>query len=197
MKNKGKRAKKYGLLKKLKGMSLTELLVSLLIFSIVMATISAIFARSMQNYKDVRFVQRTLESAQVAISLITKNLRSSEIIANNTAEIRLLDYALDRCILYKFKKDNNNNKLKVAYVLPTASTIEGKKTECEEHNFVEGDFNEIVSGVIEGSFYVEETNNNDDVGRVTTSIKACPAVGCDVKPALEAKIQSTASLRNY
>ena len=64
-------------LKKERGFSFLEIMVSVFIFSLMMTTISITFSNLFKNYRNSRAIQTNLENAQFIINSMAKSLRTS------------------------------------------------------------------------------------------------------------------------
>lgn len=190
--------------KKNKGFSFIEIIVAMFIFVIMMTATTAFFGRSMFSYRSAKAIQKDLESAQFAMNLVAKSLRTSTVVNYDTSTsikyVQIFDYSQNKCIQYKFI----GNALKVASYNVGYDTDpvdqELNKTNCDEAvSFSDSNFSAMTSGIISGSFNIIPSSDSPikTVGRVTISMKVCPESGCSGNPKDEAKIQSTVSLRDY
>lgn len=75
-------------MKKRKGFTLVELMVSIFIFLIIMTAIVGIFARQIQAYRYARVSQGDLENAQFAMNYIAKTLRTATVLGRNGDDLR-------------------------------------------------------------------------------------------------------------
>ncbi len=76
------------MMKKRKGFTLIELMVSIFIFLIIMTAIVAIFARQIQAYRHARVSQGDLENAQFAMNYMAKTLRTATVLGRNNEDLR-------------------------------------------------------------------------------------------------------------
>jgi len=111
-----------------KGFSLVEMLVSIFIFSILMALIGGTFAGFYKNYSRQKKTQKDIENAQYVLNSITKRLRTSAIISpSNKTNFSLsdsnfldtYDYSLGQCIRYSL--ENNIMKYSISVAPDPAS----------------------------------------------------------------------------
>lgn len=95
--------------KKLKGMSLLEVMVSMGIFSLMIVTIAGIFGSSISSSRTNRVIERNLEQAQFVMNEMAKELRTSTVLSPTgdfatpgvSASIRFYDYSQSLCINYQ------------------------------------------------------------------------------------------------
>lgn len=177
--------------KKNKGFSLVEIIVAMFIFVIMMTATVAFFGKSMFSYRSARAIQKDLESAQFAMNLVAKSLRTSTVFGSGiTTDVKIFDYSQGKCIEYKFE----SSALKYSWGVPAGANDEEKKINCPTTSMSAPQ--SITAGTVTGLFNVVPTSSGV-VGKVTISMKVCPETGCSGNPKDEAKIQSTVSLRDY
>ena len=75
------------IIKNKKGFTLIEMMVSIFIFALIMASIAGIFGRQISSYKQTRIMANDLENAQFAINYISKTLRTASIIGYGTGNV--------------------------------------------------------------------------------------------------------------
>lgn len=177
-----------------------EIIIAMFIFTIMMTATTAFFGKSMFGYRSARAIQKDLESAQFAMNLIAKSLRTSTVFvpaSGLNAGVKIYDYSQNKCIEYKF----DSGALQVAtfntgYDVEPVN-VETNKTDCQTRTL--SGFSPMTIGTVTGSFYIIPSSDSPikTVGRVTMSMKVCPESGCSGNPKDEAKIQSTVSLRDY
>jgi len=176
------------------GFTLIEVLVSIFIFSLLMIVAFNFFGSSIFGYRNSKSIQKDLESAQYAMNIITKTLRTSKVIDSNSNMIRVYDYSriTGKCILYQF----SGNKLFSGS--STAANFDEKlcasasiTTKEMATNYINNfHFSVVLSSA---------TTDPKVVGRVTISAEVCATNSCAGTTYGEkdmARIQSTVSLRN-
>lgn len=178
---------------KAKGFTFLEVIVAVFIFALMMVAATAIFAKAMKAYSNTKVIQRDMESAQYAMNLMAKTIRTSSVIVPSpppTTVTRLViyDYSQGKCIEFKFE----TNKL-VTRSIATSGT---NKSNCDSLISGSGSANDLVGTYTTGRFSVIPSEIGT-VGRVTISMEVCPATGCSGIERDKAIIQSTVSLRDY
>jgi len=179
------------------GFTLIEVLVSIFIFSLLMVVTFDFFSSSVFGYRNSKAIQRDLESAQYAMNIMTKTLRTSKVIDSNLNMIRVYDYSrktgTGKCIVYQFSGDKlvsgSSNVADTNETLCTSALLIQTKeiTASYINNF---EFNVVPSSA---------TSSPKMVGRVTISAEVCATLNCAGTVYGEkdvARIQSTVSLRN-
>lgn len=85
------------------GFTLVETLIAVLIFSIVMVLLSGTFASFIKSYAQNRKIQKDTESAQYAMNLMAKTLRTSSLLTI-TFPLRTFDYSQtgNNCMVYDY-----------------------------------------------------------------------------------------------
>lgn len=186
--------------KSYKGLTLIEVLVSLFIFSIMMAATAEIFTKAFSGYRNTRAIQRDVENAQYALNLISKELRTSTVVAPLTgpfpkpfASVKFYDHSQGRCFYYRIV-GNPTNALQMASALSTGPA------DCTTRNV--GTPATISTGTVSGSFQVTPSCSSvitsgctgaKRVGKVTISLDISEGTGSTHK----AQIQTTSSLRDF
>ncbi len=109
--------------KKLKGLSLIEVVASIGVFSLMMVAVAGIFSSSISSSRANRVVERNLENAQFVMNEMAKELRTSTVfgtVLDGTftsgedtfasplvgSKIRFYDYSQSLCLEYQY--DNSN-----------------------------------------------------------------------------------------
>jgi prepilin-type N-terminal cleavage/methylation domain-containing protein len=98
------------------GFSLVETLIAVALFSFVATMIGGSFASFLRNYIDLKKSQREMESAQYAMNLITKTIRTSTIAAGNVdgQVIKMLDHSSGQCVIFKYAGSGATGRIQVA-----------------------------------------------------------------------------------
>lgn len=168
---------------KKRGFTLIEALVAVFIFALMMTAVSNIFAKIIRTHHDTRNVQENLESAQYAMNLMMKTLRTSSVVNDGSSNlVRIYDYSQQKCIQYEFSGSS----------LLYSSAGGGDEITCATDaltvnpNLVEGSissgtFDTIASSKVVGS---------EAMGKATISMTV--SQGNDT-----VHIQSSVSLRDY
>lgn len=97
--------------KKLKGLSLIEVVASIGVFSLMMVAVAGIFSSSISSSRTNRVVERNLENAQFVMNEMAKELRTSTVVnptsvtatfasPDTQSSIRFYDYSQSKCIQY-------------------------------------------------------------------------------------------------
>ncbi len=119
--------------KKLKGLSLLEVIVSIGVFSLMMITIAGIFSSSISSSRSNRVIERNVEQAQFVMNEMAKELRTSTVV--NSAfdnlgvgtfaspgignDVRFFDYSQSKCIEYNVGTDASGNHI-ITRAVPSA-----------------------------------------------------------------------------
>lgn len=176
-----------------RGFTLIEVMVSLFTFLIIMMSLSQIFSQSFAAYKNAKAVQRDVESAQYALNILAKELRTSTIVssASTPPTVKFYDYSQRTCFEYKIVT-NQLTMTKKAVAAPTNSP----SADCTGGTW------STVTPIAK-----PETTGGTLIGRfvVTPSVKTVPKSVGKITVSLEiseganhtARIQTTASLRDY
>ena len=169
-----------------KGFTLIEVIVAVFIFALVASAASGIFVKMIQSYRYAKIVQRDLESAQYAMNLMAKTLRTSSIVNSTPNLVRVYDYSQQKCIEYEF----NGSNLLYSSAGDGGATID--ETTCATDsltaspNLIEGS---ISSGTFD-AIASSDLPGSEAMGKVTISMT--------VKSGnRDTNIQSSVSLRDY
>lgn len=169
-----------------KGFTLTEVLVSMFVFTIMMTSVSRIFSTTFLGYQNIRAVQRDIDNAQYSLNIIAKELRTSTITSPasgalvNVSAVQFFDHSQQKCFRYRINAGN----------LQVASETVADVAACSAASLVT--FTTISTGVITGSFRVTPSDTSPvHVGKVTLSLDISEG------SAHHARIQTTVSLRDF
>jgi len=193
--------------KKAKGFSLIEILIAVFIFSLIMTATTQVFTGLIKGYFKTKKVQRDLENAQFASSLLTKSLRTSVLIkcdgaascaGGSHASLQVYDYSQKKCIIYQI----SGNNLKIGSEDYSVGHDTDPAGDCAAKTFIASEMFSMASDISSdsGKFYVVPYSASapKEVGKVTLALKICPGAVCGGgSTSDEADIQSTVSLRNY
>src|SRR3989344_9059776 len=173
--------------KTLRGFSLIEVMVSLVIFSIIMLAITQTFTRSFASYRNAKNIQNDVANAQFALNLLSKELRTSSITspASNVlvSSVQFYDYSQGMCFAYWI----NAGALQVMKIsvpnFDACDTLVGPYL-----------YKTITTGTVTGGFIItpsDFTSGSKTVGKVTISLQISEGTNHPVR------IQTTVSLRDY
>ncbi len=152
----------------LKGFSLLEMLVSIMIFSLVTLVSVAAFSSVVKTQRKVRNIQKKVESVGLTVELISKVIRMSSQVKSysNGVEIRMYNDSQSKCISYRFFKGNLQESEK--FVTDYDPSIDTTCTSSGAYN----NYIDIISGVT-GRFQVNESDpGTGKVGKATVTIRA-------------------------
>jgi|SRR6185369_4115304 len=176
------------------GFTLIEVLISLFIFGILMIATSQIFASSFRGYRYTRAVQKDVETAQFAMNLLAKELRTSSIVYTSVGQaptsgtvdttwVKFFDYSRNKCVRY----DILNNSLQVKEDdMPDYAT-------CLATGITHA-YTTLTTGNVAGHFLVQSSDISSSpkrVGKVTIYLDI------NESSTHQAHIQTTVSLRDY
>jgi prepilin-type N-terminal cleavage/methylation domain-containing protein len=178
-----------------RGFTLIEVIVSLFVFLIIMLALSSTFAQSFTGYRNTRAVQRDVESAQFALNLMAKELRTSTVVSSTANSVTFYDYSqAGKCFKYEIANDQLTVASKDVTVPPPPAVFD-PIAGCA------GGFpsstplvkTETTAGTVRGTFRVipSEKSPSKKVGKVTTSLQISEG------PKHTANVQTTSSLRDY
>jgi Tfp pilus assembly protein PilV len=183
--------KKLGKIKKIclqgkRGFTLVETLIAMLLFTLIVVMISGVFMTFLKNYVVVRNLQRSTESAQFAMNLMAKTIRTSQVAPQvDTAYIDLFDFSQSRCLRYTVTAANI---ITVAY---TTDASPASITACT-FNTLQTPQEITAPETNVGGFFSVQPSNSTALGLVKIVLTA-RAANQDT-PALV--IQTSVSLRN-
>lgn len=163
-----------------RGFTLTEILVSMFVFTIMMISVSQISSTAFFGYRNTRAIQRDIENAQFSMNVMAKELRTSSVVsaAGNRTSVKFYDYSQEKCFEYRI----NSNRLEVD------SFDNDTLAACQARTF--NTFLPVSTGVIVGSFQVTPSASGT-VGKVTMFLDISEG------PSHHARIQTTVSLRDF
>lgn len=176
------------------GFTLIEVVVALFMFSLLMSSVSGIFANTFLGYKAARASQRNTENAQYAMNAMAKELRTSSIASSTAAAVKFYDYSQNICFSYRIRNINpSESYLEVASASPTPipDTAAAKLSWCNLASL--GSYTIVTTGVVTGNFSVIPSSAVApvSVGKVTISLQIAEGTK------YAARLQTTASLRDY
>ncbi|GBE17247.1 hypothetical protein BMS3Abin15_01086 [bacterium BMS3Abin15] len=187
-----------------KGFSLLELLVAIFIFSVVMVASTGIFGSSIKGYRNAKAIQKDMENAQDAMSVIAKTLRTSTVyecfgVAWGDCStppfqaIRIYDHSQNKCVMYGFRSSDN---VLEAIKFSIAGT-DDPAVECingANYGGSSAASDLVDTGNVTGQFDVIQSVVGQ-IGKITVSMEVAPNPSTPEKD--KARIQTTVSLRDY
>jgi prepilin-type N-terminal cleavage/methylation domain-containing protein len=174
-------------LKKKKGFTLLELLISVAILAILMLAVADIFTKSFGSFRVTREMETNIADAQFLMNLFSKELRTSTVIipATSTAStdtVKFFEYSKQECQQYRF-----NASASTVEVARQATDFDG----CNNSSNLTG-FAKANVSTTTGSFaVVPSSQSTPRVGKVTMTIVFD---GAAAEPVV---LQTTISLRDY
>lgn len=177
-----------------RGFTLIEAVVSLFVFLIIMLALSSTFTQSFSGYRNARAVQKDVESAQFALNLMAKELRTSTVVSSTASSVKFYDHSQGRCFEYNI--NTTDKALETRSRLPTSNfappDVDVKKVNDCKLNPVSVVYTTLSTGVSDGKFVVVPSDSNPKkAGKVTTSLQISEG------PKHKANVQTTSSLRDY
>jgi prepilin-type N-terminal cleavage/methylation domain-containing protein len=172
-----------------RGFTLTEVVVSLFVFTIIMTSVAQIFSTAFSGFRVNRAVERDVQNAQYAINIMAKELRTGSVVSasGNRQFVQFFDHSQGKCFRYRI----NAGVLQVASADSTG--VNSGATRCDTMNLVA--FTSLSTGTVTGSFRVTPSTVVDgppaEVGRVTIILH----IADDATHV--ANIQTTISLRDF
>ncbi|MFH0969475.1 MAG: prepilin-type N-terminal cleavage/methylation domain-containing protein [Patescibacteria group bacterium] len=183
------------------GFSFIEVIIAVFIFVLIMTAVSLMFTSLFSGYKNAKAIQKDLESAQFAMNLMAKNLRTSSIVSNGgtSDDIKFYNYSDGgKCISYKLA---GSNKIQVASAPDPGDLEPDKLAWCTSKVLSYSDLTSTNSTYINKlSFYAvlsDGVSAAKVVGKVTISMEICATSNCSGTEKDKARIQTTVSLRDY
>ncbi|MDO8529621.1 MAG: prepilin-type N-terminal cleavage/methylation domain-containing protein [bacterium] len=182
--------------KNTKGFSLIEVIISILIFVLIMTAVTMIFVNFIAAYRSAKIIQKDIESAEYAMNLMAKNLRTSTVVSGSgdSTSVKFYNYSDNgKCISYRIQ----GAKLQAASANDPGDSEPDKKAWCKDRADLSS-YSDLtsVSSVYATrlNFYVVSSNGNPKiVGRVTILMEICEDSDCKDK----ASVQTSVSLRDY
>ncbi|HBI17469.1 MAG: hypothetical protein UR60_C0038G0006 [Candidatus Moranbacteria bacterium GW2011_GWF2_34_56] len=173
------------------GFTLAEVIVSIGIFTIIMAGSAGAFANAFKSYKGAKNINENLKNAQYAMNLMSKTFRTSSIKYSTSTVVVVYDYSqATACIRYVF----------------TGTTLTKASSSAPESNCSNSPspaFSAAIpmtSGSVTGEFNAISSAGDDSgpsstrVGVITVVMNITNSGGGNSS---SARIQSTSSLRDY
>lgn len=184
--------------KKAKAFTLVELIISMGIFTIVIAGTSGVFVSAFKSYKGAKNLNENIKNGQFALNVMSKTFRTSAVISpitntpTNVSSISVCDYSQSACFQYSFENSSLVRRTTVAAPTFSAGNI------CSCGPFVNPVT--MTTGAISGNFSVlasagnEATSASTRVGKITATMSITNGAGATSTRSI---LQSTSSLRDY
>lgn len=175
------------------GFTLIEMVISMAILIIMSTALAGAFSSGFSTYGSSRELQRNLETAQYAMNTLEKYLRTSTVIdVAGINQMTFYDYSSERCFKYYFAVSGGSSYL-FAQWFSTSDPFGASPCVTGSGSFSSP--TQVTSGYVTGGFNAIASNKSPKkMGRVTVNL----SVKKDNDPSsLEARIQTTASLRDY
>jgi prepilin-type N-terminal cleavage/methylation domain-containing protein len=169
--------------KKKMGYSLTEVIIAMFIFSIVMVAVSAVFTKGFSAHRYAKNLQRDVENMQYLMGILSKELRTGTIVSSDRPEstdsVQFFDHSQDLCIGYRI----------------SAGSLQVAREASSGPSFCKGislsGYTAVSTGGVTGRFHVVPSDSSPrTVGKVTFVFRIQEDVHSVV-------IQSTVSLRDF
>ncbi len=185
-----------------KGFTLLEVMVAMGMFTIILLATMQIMTQSTKSFRSQKQIQANLESAQFALNLMAKELRTSSVLDSTSAtpssSIKFYDYSQSRCIEYQaIESSGTTGTVSRRSHDFTGADPDANRLNCQGYSFtVAESYVPLVTGLTGHQFQVtpstsvNESPPNPQAGRVTVSL----TVGTGGSAATT---QTTVSLRDY
>jgi|GEM_PF-2528866 len=181
------------------GFSLIEVLISLFVFSVLVAVISGVYVGFLAANSNAKATQKNLEGAQAVFNGLSKNLRTGKVIvpqtqpANPVSTIRIYDYSQapsgSACMEYSIAGEK--------LLLRASAAVFIDEDGCTPATDL-GSAVSLIDGRVFGGFIVK-LSDASNAGKVTASFQLCPkgssSSSCGVNVGNPIRIQSSISLR--
>ena len=169
--------------KKYAGFSLTEMLISVLIFTVIIVVITFAFSKAFFSSQKTRVVQKNMENGRIAMETMAKNIRMSRKLSEITGGVKMFNNSQGKCIAYVFSGD----KLQSFSYVAGGSLSDPICADPTIANAVD-----LVSANAGGSFIVTPTRITvpKQIGKATILINI--GTGVDTE-----HIQTTISFRDF
>lgn len=176
------------------GYTLVEIVTALAVFTVIMLAMSQIMGRGILSYKETKKTQAHLETAQFALGLIAKELRTSSVvdstIAGSASTIKFYDYSQSRCIEYVLDES-------VGQITRRATSIVSddpnqNRSDCLAHTFA-GASQVVFSGLLDQAVSITPSaaaSPDPLVGKITFALTVGTASNAST-------LQTSISLRDY
>lgn len=149
--------------KRLQGYTLLEIVSALAAFTLIMLGITQTLGQGIASYRETKKTQINLETAQFALNLIAKELRTSSVVDSSitaiTSTIEFYDYSQSRCIQYVL--DEGTGQITRRSAVYASADPDQNRTDCANHVFG-GASQVLFAGLL------------DQSGSIITSLPATP-----------------------
>lgn len=171
-------------LKKTKGFTLIEVVVSMSLFIFIFSAVAVITQKAVYSFGSVKKIDQNMQDVQHSMNLMAKVIRTSSIDpSGGSGEIRAYDYSQGKCVIFRHDP--------VAKSLRTASEEKPNMDDC---NFgaMAASLTDLISEIVEGVDF-EAVISDETVPRLG-KVK----IFLTLKRGTETvHIQSSVSLRDY
>lgn len=175
-----------------KGLTLIEVMVSIAVFSIVMAGASSLFGSNINTKSRTDRARVAYERMQISMNVVAKTLRTSSIVSSSANTVRVYDYSQEKCIEFSTSSHRLTTR--------EAPVAIDNKDDCTA-SYTLGSYTNLSNSYVIGRFDVVRTDEAAATpvrGRVTMSFTVCPSdFDCTAKSSELANMQTTVSLRDY
>jgi len=169
------------------GFTLIEVIVAVFIFALMASAASGVFVKMIQSYRYAKVAQKDLESAQYAMNLMAKTLRTSSVDDSGAlpapSSILIYDYSQGKCIEYAF--DSLHHRVYSQEAVPADFN---SVADC----LAAGPYStpSTIAENVDGKFDYTASSDGVAMGKVTISMTVSSG-------SKDTNIQSSVSLRDY
>lgn len=176
------------------GYTLVEIVTALAVFTVIMLAMSQIMGRGMLSYKETKKTQANLETAQFALGLIAKELRTSSVVGSvvtgSSSTVTFYDYSQSRCIEYVL--DESVGEITRRSTSIVSDDPDQNRSDCEAYVF-SGASQVVFSGLLDQSVSITPSvaaSPDPLVGKITFALTVGTASNAST-------LQTSISLRDY
>ena len=172
--------------KGLKGFTLMETLIAVLLFSLLSVMVSGVFSSFLKNYTESKKTLQGVEGGQFAMNLRAKTIRVSDVKAEGTNILQVYDFSQAKCLKYSFA----GKKLQVNYSTEAGQGSVGK---CAFTSM--GGAQDLTAADVQNASFSVVPSSATTLGFVIIAL----TIKDDTQPpaSLPMYIQMAVSLRNY
>lgn len=188
---------------KKKGYTLVEIISALAAFTIIMLAVTQIFGRGFTSYRMVKTTQNSLQAAQFALNLISKEIRTSSMVVGSpggsSSRMVFYDYSQGRCIEYVFTQGTGTSGTvtrRAATVVPGVANPgpNDYRASCASHSFVGSASTLLTSLTGQAVSIVTSLDTSDPSGPRVGQVTMVLTVGTGTT---SSSLQTTVSLRDF
>ncbi len=180
--------------KRVSGYTLVEIVTALAVFTVIMLAMSQTLGRGMLSYKETKRTQVNLETAQFALGLIAKELRTSSVVGSSvtgtSSTIKFYDYSQSRCIEYVLDEGAGQITRRATSIV--SADPNQNRSDCAAYAFA-GAAQVVFSGLLDQSVNITPSvaaSPDPSVGKITMAL----TVGTGSNAST---LQTSVSLRDY